>query len=193
MPNKIDPPTPRLRVVSENDAKALARDRALGNIDFAIRDLAANLMRVTRGAGKAVLLFRQCTELAKSMSEYHEITGHLPEDFRIQKALSVRSSMLDDIKGEDNLEWTAAIDEMLHGALQMAASRLVHQISQEQAGESQLLAGARRIQLSNEKRNAKFKMEMAAQRAAKKSTNKRKRVAKSKGTKSKFSSPLIIL
>jgi hypothetical protein len=41
-----------MRIVSENSEADFARNTAMAKVDWALRDLTANLMRVTRGAGR---------------------------------------------------------------------------------------------------------------------------------------------
>jgi hypothetical protein len=64
--NKDETPPPHLRIVAENDAVTarVNRDEVFARQDFeqALRVLAANLMRVSRGTGRPYALFSECIQ-----------------------------------------------------------------------------------------------------------------------------------
>jgi hypothetical protein len=120
-----------MELVSSNKPRDIEANRAEEEARFALRELAANLMRVTRGAGKPYLILNQVFELANAAIRFQKITGRWPD---LGGELSVddpRASNFDSpIKD--------ATDAMLRGALQMVASRLLGQIPQEAMGSTEL-------------------------------------------------------
>jgi hypothetical protein len=74
MPRYIRPtaasggPGAGMRIVSENSETDLARQRALDQVDWKIRELTANLLRITRGAGKPYEIMQQMMQLAYGLT-----------------------------------------------------------------------------------------------------------------------------
>ena len=59
-----------IEVVSENSEEDLARRQAMDKVRWALRDLAANLMVITRGAGKPWEIGRQAQQLVNELLAY---------------------------------------------------------------------------------------------------------------------------
>lgn len=57
-----------MRLVSENSEAELARHTAEGQVKWKIRELAADLLRIIRGAGKPYEIMRQMVELSEACS-----------------------------------------------------------------------------------------------------------------------------
>jgi hypothetical protein len=128
-----------LKVVAENDAKTLARNRALEAVSQCLKELTANLMRVSRGAGKPHDFYDHIAHVTKALVEYQALTGMFPSADRIHEILSVgeRYTSRDGME-QDFLDGT---EEVIRGALQMAASRLLQQKTQVEAGKSEMMRG----------------------------------------------------
>ncbi|MBC6718880.1 hypothetical protein H9Q09_22180 [Aurantimonas sp. DM33-3] len=137
-----DPPKPRL--VVENDGAAFRAEWAKRSIQSPLRDLAANLMRITRGAGKPHEVGGQCSAVLEAFTEYRGEVGTWPSSWEIQEALELDrpSTSLSD----EALEWETGIRAMMYGSLQIAASQLLGQKPQRVAGERELLEGLRPIE-----------------------------------------------
>jgi hypothetical protein len=103
----------------------------------ALRDLTANLLRVTRGAGQPGLIGRQAITLLDALAECQRETGFLPD---LGGFLTEPVMRLDF----DSSDRRVAQTEIIGGALQIAASRLLGQLTQERRGEQELRDGLRR-------------------------------------------------
>jgi hypothetical protein len=173
-----EPPQPRLRVVAENDSVTAMVNRdevfARQDVEQSLRVLAANLMRVSRGAGRPYMLFRNCLEVVKAAQAYHDATGAWPADYIISNAISCDEYRNIENPSEYWIERKAALDTIVRGALQLAASRQLAQIPQERAGEHELMDGVRRIQEVQEAENRKWAEHAKASRKAGR-TGKRKK------------------
>jgi hypothetical protein len=64
-----------VKLVSENSDAEIAENDALAAVEWALRDLAANILRVVRGAGKPYDLGRQAVEFANALVAYREAAG----------------------------------------------------------------------------------------------------------------------
>jgi hypothetical protein len=104
-------------------------------VSSCLRELTANLMRVTRGAGKSWYIGRQAQALIDSMVEYQKVVGHYPSSEELGAALDIDLDYQEMSNySEHNREWSYAQQTLIHGALQMAASKLLEQRTQEAAG-----------------------------------------------------------
>jgi hypothetical protein len=59
-----------MRIVSENSEADIARNNATTDVYNSLRELTANLLRATRGAGRAWEIGRQAQALIESLIEY---------------------------------------------------------------------------------------------------------------------------
>jgi hypothetical protein len=163
-----EPPPPRLRVVAENDAATARVNRdevfARQDVEQALRVLAANLMRVSRGAGRPYMLFRDCLEVVKTAQAYHDATGSWPSDYVISNAITCEEYREVENPSDYWRGRKAALDTIVKGALQLAASRQLVQIPQERAGEHELIGGFQRLQEVQQAENRLWKERLAAAR-----------------------------
>lgn len=121
--------------------------QASAAVRSALRELAANLMRVTRGAGRPDLILPQTTALNASLAAYHGVCGEYPSAEHVAKALKLEvvagsAEDIDDIWPD----WDRAVREMVNGALQVAAAELLAQRPQAAAGRRELFTGYRHIE-----------------------------------------------
>jgi len=65
-----------MRVVSENSETDIARSRALIDVECALRELAANTLRVIRGAGEPDELGEQMIKVLDAMFAHRDAAGH---------------------------------------------------------------------------------------------------------------------
>jgi hypothetical protein len=100
------------------------------------------MLRVIRGAGRPWEIGSQAQALIESMAEYHGMVGRFPSSEEVASALNI----------ERDPEWMArastkdrlfddAKQTVIHGALQIAASRLLGQNTQEAAGRQEFFSG----------------------------------------------------
>jgi hypothetical protein len=148
-----------MRIIGENSETDLARQRALDQVDWKIRELTANLLRITRGAGKPYEIMTQMIELAEAIRVYHAATGLSPYADEFARALNVSNDLetMQHWRAEDR-DRDDAEERIIRGVLQVVASRLVHQRTQEAAGDSEMYDGIRSLEnLRAEARKAQAK------------------------------------
>lgn len=158
-----------IRIVSSNSAADIARQRALEDQQRALdelkrplREFAANILRVMRGAGKAHEIPHQMTRLLELYDKHFASLRRYPHEQEIKDILDPGREFSTPLASE--AEWEDGLDDMMRGALQMAASRLVGQGAQESAGEDQLFRGLVVIEAIREQNR---KAATTARRAAK--------------------------
>ena len=125
-----------MRIVSENSAEDIAKQRAIEGLEWPMRDLAANLIRVARGAGRAYDLPRQMVKVLERIEEYRASVGNYPSDGEIGRTINVRHM---DKEHQDDM--SRAVDRIVQGALQVVASTIAAQSTQRSAGETEIFEG----------------------------------------------------
>jgi len=156
-----------MEIVSENTPEQIAARRkqqdiedAQAKVSWALRCLAANIMRVTRGAGRSYELGQQSSEFLTALLEHREIAGHFLT-WELDQMLSFqREEEWMKTLSPDNLDELDAKNDILRGALQIVASRLVCQRTIESAGEKEMHKGMTRIEDIREERRKKMRAEM---------------------------------
>lgn len=131
-----------MKIVSEQSEEDFARRRAVEGLSWPLRTLAANMLRVVRGAGRPWELPQQMAAVLTACEEYREAVGSYPSSDEISGPINVRYPA--DGRRRDAFDGAAA--EMVQGALQMAASQIIGQSTQEAAGRSELFDGVRRLE-----------------------------------------------
>lgn len=118
--------------------------------------LAANILRSVRGAGKPYAIGRQAQALIDTMIAYRDAVGHFPSDEELSVALDIEASdeRLDQMSNEQQTI-VQARHQIIKGALQVAASRLVDQRPQEAAGMTEIDERIRDLEKAREDRRAR--------------------------------------
>lgn len=124
-----------MELVSQNSDAEVARGRALERLNWPLKELAANMVRIIRGAGRPAELPEQMAKVLERLRDYHDAAGYLPSAHELTEILSIRYAR------QHRDGWTDGVDEIVQGALQIAASQLIGQSTQESAGESELMKG----------------------------------------------------
>jgi hypothetical protein len=146
-----------MRIVNENPDADLARERATRQVDWTLRDLTANLMRVTRGAGKPYEIGRQAQDFIAALIDYRDAVGHFPPSAELASLLTVeRDPEVMARMNDDNLAQIYAEQEIIRGSLQIVASRLVGQSKQETAGSHEMLGGVNSLIAARAERQKKW-------------------------------------
>lgn len=124
-----DPP---IRIVSEQSDEVIARRKARAAIAYPLRVMAANIIRIVRGAGEPRYLIDQMGDVARAFEEYRTAYGHLPLGPDVQEALSFKDDWrrvhpwMEAGRGDElDHELEAADYQMVRGALQMVAAMLI--------------------------------------------------------------------
>lgn len=148
----------RLAVDNNADFAPALRDAAVEEIGHPLRVLAANVMRVSRGAGKPHEIASDCERVLDAFRTCHEKMGAWPSSYEIDQVLSIQNPLLDSNVCERLPEYYCQKlrldDALLRGALQVAASRLLGQDLQIGAGERQMAKARHGLQRLKEERAA---------------------------------------
>lgn len=132
-------------MTSEAEIERKRRDddlhRVCDQLHWRLRDLAANMMRVARGAGKPYEIGKQCVSVIDAMQSYRNLAGFYPSSGELSEMLNLRQFERDHgLRGSESA-WYMAEQKMVRGALQMAASTLLGQNTQHAAGSTELFEG----------------------------------------------------
>jgi hypothetical protein len=171
---------PHLRLAVENKQADIDKEWAKREIEWPLRELAANIIRVVRGAGKSYELGRQCVAVIEAFKRYHEKVGHWPATWEIDQALSIRR---DDTNATYDEAWERehACETVIRGALQVTASRLVGQNTQEERGRSEMMDGVNTVErIREEARKRRAETERAQRLASRPKPAARKKSSKRK-------------
>lgn len=134
-----------MRIVSENSDAEIAAARARDEIVWPLRELAANLMRVIRGAGKPYDIGKQAAAVVSAFVDYREVVGAYPTSYEITHALRLDTDKNDDAPVQED-RWGWAEEDIVRGCLQMAASDLLGQATQRSAGRHEMMKGLMEIE-----------------------------------------------
>ena len=129
-----------MRLVSNQSEDDLALERAARDIDAALREVVANILRVSRGAGATWKILEQLGDLVQALKAHSKLPGAMMFDFEG----CLRSIFPDGltVTPEGNRrEWTYAEERMVSGAMQIVASRFLGQKTQEAAGHTEMFEG----------------------------------------------------
>ncbi|MBY3344887.1 hypothetical protein [Rhizobium laguerreae] len=140
-----DQKPPHIRLAVENDQRELNRRTAEIDLRWPLKTLAANFIRIVRGAGSPAELGRQCAEVVQAYRDYHAALGEWPSSYLISETLSLRHRE-NHATSDRAWEWEEAMRQMVAGGLQVAASQLLKQNTQQRAGESEMFEGLRVIE-----------------------------------------------
>jgi hypothetical protein len=145
-----------MRIVSENSDADLARRRALERIEGTLRALTANLLRVTRGAGNAHELGRQAADFIEAVEAHRSSTGTMPMSEEVAAMLDLdQYELLGKLDARERSRLLAE-QTVIRGALQVVASRLMEQRTQETAGHHEMFEGINRVEDIREAERAEW-------------------------------------
>lgn len=146
-----------MKIVAENSESDIKRRQARDEVVWPLTELTANLLRVTRGAGKPYEIGRQAVALINAMQNHWDVVGQYPSSDELTVALDIDPSReFLEGGGEEFYEEVHAQQQVIRGALQIAASRLLSQRTQESAGERELREGTRGLARVAEARRKKW-------------------------------------
>ena len=135
-----------MRVVSENSETDLARRQAVERVRWALREMTANLLRVVRGAGKSHEIVNQTAELLQALASYRDVVGTFPPVDELDRFLRMGRDFDAYMQYEEQVRARISAEEsIVRGALQMAASQLIGQSTQEAAGRHEMYGGLNAI------------------------------------------------
>ena len=167
MSNEYGAAPERSRMTSKSEAE-LRRGWAEEAIDFPLRKMAANILRIVRGAGKAEELLANLKQVIDSAVAYREAVGHWPPQTLIAKILRINDgterfenmAKRGEISQEElnRLEHNGLFAQMraeyriCRGALQIAASELIDQSTQKLTGQTEMYDGVNDLDVARQLR-----------------------------------------
>jgi hypothetical protein len=153
-----------MRIVSDHTDADSAKHREAEAAQRALRELAANIMRIARGAGRPRRLASQAEAFVQALSRYQATAGvPIPAD-QLASALDIRTASA-PCDGPQEAERLFALEQTSRGSLQRAAAKLLGQLTHEQAGETQIYRGLSVV----ERLRAEARQTVAAQKRPAKS------------------------
>jgi len=179
LPMNDQPEKPNLSVVAQNTQREIETSDAQEQANAALIELAANIMRIVRGAGKPERLLSQCADVVNAAVEYRDVAGRLPSPAGLASAIRPEREPID----YDDSYWAArqiAYRRIVRGSLQMAASKLLGQRLQIDRGEDEIDAAIADLEHAREEIRKK---RAAEQRAARPKSAPKKRTLKRKAAK----------
>lgn len=138
-----------MKLVSNNTDADIVQRRLKEQVEWAARELAANVLRVVRGAGKSYELIGQAANLAVLSQQYFEVAGVWPHP-EIAEAIALPERRWLSGLDEAELLIQLGLHAATRGALQLAASEIVGQRTQARAGESELFEGITSVERGRE-------------------------------------------
>jgi hypothetical protein len=166
------------------------REWARSEFSWSIRDCAANVLRIVRGAGKPYELLTQMQKALNAAVRFQEAHGHWPQDViandlrledesekhreRVREG-ALEQSTFDRWSEDGTFERMDAKHTMYRGALQIVASQMIAQNVQETAGDREFHDGLRTYERARDERRARRQVEARAAEVA--TTKKPKREA----------------
>jgi hypothetical protein len=147
---------PDFTVIEGGGPEGRDRIRAEQEFEFALREAAANMLRIIRGAGKSYALLKQLSDVVAAAVKVRDVTGQLPIDIletvlrRERKTEAIwekrRTGEIDETsierwQDDGTFDKIEAEDSIQAGVLQIIASQFVGQKTQECAGESEMRNG----------------------------------------------------
>ena len=170
---------PSIHLASDKSDADYARERAEEEVLWALRELTANLMRVTRGAGKPWQIVHEAARFIEAVAAYRDVC---PSGFPDFTSLQVDTKPLSRLKGAD-LYRAMGEEQVVRGALQITASRILDQATQRAAGHHEMYDGLRAIEEARrearEERERVERERQAAMRAEKAAKRKKAKPAAS--------------
>lgn len=169
-----------MELVSDKSDAELRKALVLGRLRWEMRELTANLLRVTRGAGKGYAVPHQLAAALTLFQEYFNAAKCYPSDYDVRAMLRLREYDEDGLPAPRHREeWDLATSEIVDGSLQFAASTLVYQIPQKSAGESELMRGVVKIEEIRERNRREWQESQRRVPTPRKKAVKRKPTSKS--------------
>ncbi len=164
---------PMVKLVVENDPKEIARRQILDHLERELRLLFANLLRVSRGAGKAYEVGANCAAVVSVYQQYREVEGCYPASHEVSRALDFRKDMDQPFD-----EMRFGIERIVAGSFQLVASEFLRQRTQASAGETQLFEGIRAVEAIQERNRFKFQEDIKARKHPRKTIKRKQRKPK---------------
>jgi hypothetical protein len=147
---------PDFTVIKGGGPEGRDRIRVGQEFEFALREAAANMLRIIRGAGKSYVLLKQLSDVVSAAVKVQDVTGRLPTDIletvlhreseteairEKRRAGKIDEASIERWHEDGTFEQLDAEDSIKGGVLQIIASQFVGQKTQECAGQSEMCNG----------------------------------------------------
>jgi hypothetical protein len=172
--------------VSERSDEEIRKSEAEERLNGPLRELAANILRVVRGAGAPERLGGQMNDCLDAFAKDREAFGHWPAPWTLADILKIENEAevwreRSGLDSPDVQRWSEdgtfdraeAIHAICKGALQMTASRLLDQKTQAAAVEHEMYGGIRDLEEARERRRALPRAQIAPVKGIQRNGKKR--------------------
>lgn len=156
-----------MKAISSSSVEDRTEYLARQDLEWPLSEAAANMLRVVRGAGRPYQIASHMTRVLNSFTAYRDAVGHYPASYKIAELLNFsqtrsieawRATFPETVSEEDIKRWLrdgtfrreAAIDDVIRACLQICASRLVGQKTQESSAENALFHALRKLEAAQE-------------------------------------------
>lgn len=139
-----------MKIIAENTDQDIARHHAQLDVEESLRQLSANLLRVIRGAGRPHEIGKQCEDLTVAWQNYREAAGVWPSGELVAASLELETPPWVSGLGEHEAAAWYGKRTLTRGVLQMVASELLDQRTQQTAGEHEMYTGLNEITRARE-------------------------------------------
>jgi hypothetical protein len=164
-------------LVSTNTDQDLKQRQATAHMAYASKQLAANIIRIVRGAGRPFQLGDQCADFLNAAQAYRAAHGVWPTE-EMHDWLSVSSTAEERERVDDAYaERVWATDDIIAGSLQIAASRMLGQRAQEAAGKREMAHGIDAREKAREAMRSALRQETKKREAADRRRSPKKKPA----------------
>ena len=158
-----------MHLASERSEQEIATAHALIAVDDALRQLAANIMRVTAGGGRAYDLALEASEFVAACVAFRETASVYPSSFQLEEMLGPKPDLdATERMSEEHHREARAMEAIETGALRAVAARLVGPRVQKVRGSHLIYDGINTILALRRERDAKLEQRQAAAAAVRK-------------------------
>ena len=120
-----------------------------------LRGLAANLISVSRGAGKPWALCSEVDAVARDLETYRRVIGGYPSPEELSTMVRLGDAPRKPTpRSTDEMDWALSLSAAVRGGLRIAAARLLDLPTEEVAGETELYHGINGMEALRIARNA---------------------------------------
>jgi len=152
-----------MHVVSSNTPTDIAINRASEQIREALIDLAANILRVIRGAGKPEEIDHQALRFVRATIAHQEAAGCLPHPSLYSTALFYDENERGDRRTDQDPQEHYLEERIVRAVLQLVASRMLRQLTHENKSKYEMAIATNDLSDIREAHRRRMHAELRAQ------------------------------
>ncbi len=175
---------PKLTLSSSISKEEVRKQDAIGRLEWPTREMAANLLRVMRGAGKPEQLPQQIINLAEAILEASKLSNAWGIWDTMERLLQSAVPDRTDIDEFDDFR-----PLLVRGSLQVCASRLLHQQTHVNRGFDEINTGIRERERIRKDRHERWALEVKTARATDRKPTK---ITERKNIVKKIAAPRVV-